>query len=1005
MVLYYGPIFCARTFSFVWSRTNFKGINEKTARNSIILSSNISRDIVYQLARDKSITHRLLMFFAMTPGRHRIISPLKSADTLATFTILSQLGIEITESIEAVSFDAGSNQLVWTVHGKDPRDWNLLPKGMLNCQNSGTTLRLLTGILAAIPGMDAVVTGDQSLCRRPMKELIEALRTVGARIDPMPATPVDEKWEVTAPFRIRGASQINPIEHTLSSQSAQVKSSLLLASFTGQNPCILRNYQAEGRDHTERLLSHLGCSVQLDVDREELRFTPRLKELQHQNLSAIVPRDPSALAYIVSAYIVYELPAQMTSGCQTLISFEDVLLNPRRLGFYRILQKANFQIAWKETVPFAGLTNQGAPKDQLISFESVGKITITLEAPKKLKPINYLPGSPEYQEVPPDSLIDEFPVLAWICSHIPGRSVLRGIRGLRSKECDRIRAMTQNLSRDGVKVQEFDDGWEIEGRNENSGTFRQSPQEWDSHSDHRIEMVGALAALSDSESILEKPSVSHAAVSYPDFYSDLRVFEDSFRGNLRAIDLSLEALEWVDKWLKAGVTRRQLVDVYKSELQKISQLRNDQPSSQTQSLQQAACVYKRGALVLRSDHKLESKAQDGSTPIIFVTNPSQFFTPTLWPSTCGLLVDPRLLTHDRLTEFRERGFILPPEFSHGPQQRSADPTPKFILPYSVNEGSKNLISAADLARRMDDVPYIRHWQLIGGGSLLDLGGFVCAQKNYTFTSFPTTLLAMIDAGIGGKTAVDYRGIKNQLGRFSFPCSTVIDPSFLSTLPQEQLASGVGEAIKHAFLAQDQMLLERLYKAPLNQGPKCLSQSDLETLVMIKQAFVDADPFESWGDQTKLNRIFLNLGHTFAHALEFLHRKINEHSISPDQRAGTLPHGLAVLWGIEMMIDFSAALGFLQKGEQQFIATSLRTSTAWSFLEKYRTEIISWTKILGRNRLSSLVHEALSQDKKITSAQILAEVVFKTRDEKLPDLSIQEFPCEALEEFMLSRILP
>lgn len=404
---------------------------------------------------DKSISHRAAIFAALAQGTTRIDGFLESEDCLATLTCLRQLGVSIHKTGEG-SYEiagAGSNGL------KEPDD-------ILDCGNSGTTMRLLAGVLAGQPFF-SVLTGDASLRRRPMDRIIKPLSQMGANI-------TGRSNNTRAPLAIKGA-KLQGCSYESPVASAQVKSAILLAGLsargwtTVREPCL-------SRDHTERLLQYFGVPVK----KEGLMVTvPGGSSLQAKPVK--VPGDMSSAAFLlVAACIVPESD----------ILLKGVGINPTRTGILDVLQEMGADIAIQPE-----------------SSEVEPAATIRVKS-SRLRAIE-IGGD----RIP--SLIDELPVLAVAAAFATGRTVIRDAQELRVKESDRIAIMAGELAQQGVMVEERPDGLIIAGGQPIRGGNVKS------HGDHRVAMSLAVLGLRAS-SPLSIEGAEVIATSFPNFVPTLQ---------------------------------------------------------------------------------------------------------------------------------------------------------------------------------------------------------------------------------------------------------------------------------------------------------------------------------------------------------------------------------------------------------------------------------------------------------------------------------------------------
>lgn len=401
---------------------------------------------------DKSISHRLLLFGALAVGKSRFQGLANGADVMSTARVLRQMGVQITISSEQTEvFGVG-------LHGLQA------PKAALDCGNSGTTLRLLMGILVG-QSFSTTLIGDDSLSGRPMGRVAKPLQAMGAQI-----LLSQERF---APVTIDPAT-LKGSDYELPVASAQVKSALLLAGLYADQATRLSG-KLDSRDHTERLLPAFG--IQLESKPNELSVAPG----QHLKATQLnVPGDPSSAAFWLCA-------AALIPGSQ--VQIDQVSLNPTRIGFFEALKKMGANIRWELT--------QETP-------EPWGSVYLNYA------PLNGLSLSAE--DIP--FLVDEVPLLALLATQANGDSEIRGAEELRVKESDRLTVMATNLQALGVTLTEHPDGLSIPGQQTLTGG------QWQAHHDHRIAMTGVLAGLI-ANGTTEIEGAESIAVSYPDFMHDL----------------------------------------------------------------------------------------------------------------------------------------------------------------------------------------------------------------------------------------------------------------------------------------------------------------------------------------------------------------------------------------------------------------------------------------------------------------------------------------------------
>jgi 3-phosphoshikimate 1-carboxyvinyltransferase len=404
---------------------------------------------------DKSISHRSLMLGALGSGRSRVRGILQSLDVHSTAGVLRALGVPIPELSGDFVIDGVG------LRGLQP------PTRDLDCGNSGTTTRLMAGIVAASP-LSARFVGDASLSKRPMKRVAAPLTAMGARFE-------FEGAGDGLPMTIHGARLQGLTWHSETS-SAQVKSAILLAGLVGDVPVEVYEPVAS-RDHTERMFLARGVDVRTEDGTVTLLPTGRLDALDQ-----LVPGDPSSAAFFAA------LAAIASSGELTL---DDVCINPSRAGVFRVLKRMGAALRYEQQ------RNEGG--------EEVARIVV---GPGELRGTE-ITGA----EVP--SLIDELPVIACVAACAEGETRVTGAQELRVKESDRIKAIVNNLRAVGADADELDDGFVVRG-----GGRRPFRGNVATHADHRIAMAfGVLGALPGSEIRIDDPAC--AAVSFPTFWEEL----------------------------------------------------------------------------------------------------------------------------------------------------------------------------------------------------------------------------------------------------------------------------------------------------------------------------------------------------------------------------------------------------------------------------------------------------------------------------------------------------
>ena len=412
---------------------------------------------------DKSITHRALMLAGMAHGTSRIGGALTSLDARSTARVLRQLGVEVSPL-------AAGRDIIVRGRARFRR-----PAAVLHCGNSGTSARLLLGVLSA-HRFAAALTGDASLRRRPMRRVTDPLALMGARFtfagqDGLPVT-------------VRGGP-LTGIRHELPVSSAQLKSALMLAGVAGGVPVEVREPGGRSRDHTERMLRAFGFEI--EDDGEWIRFAPTGRIVPVSNE---VPGDPSSAAFLVGAALLAE------GG---MLRLRGVGLNPTRTGFLRVLARMGAEVTVE------GLHEVGG--------EPVGDLMIR---PAELVATDVAAG-----EIP--GLIDEIPLLSVLASRAEGTTVFREVGELRVKESDRLALLASNLRAVGARAEALGNTLTV------VGDSRPPAGRVVTAGDHRIAMAFAvLGTVRGARVRVDAPE--SAGVSFPDFHESLRALRGPGKG-------------------------------------------------------------------------------------------------------------------------------------------------------------------------------------------------------------------------------------------------------------------------------------------------------------------------------------------------------------------------------------------------------------------------------------------------------------------------------------------
>jgi len=406
---------------------------------------------------DKSISHRIVFFASLAEGESNIKNFLIAHDPLSTVNILRSLGIEIeinTRQKEIIIKGKG-------LHGlKEPED-------VLNCENSGTTIRLSAGLLAG-QNFFSVLTGDASLRRRPLKRVITPLRMMGAKLKA-------RAEDTLAPLAIKGGN-LKGIYYKTPIASAQVKSSIILAALYAEGKTIIEE-PFKSRDHTERILPTMGADIRTDGLKITVNPIEKLNPIEMN-----IPADFSSAAFFIVAAVI-------VPGSELLI--ENVGINPTRTGLLNILKRmgADIEIMNKRVI-------YGEPVADLLCRYSGTLIATNVFS----------------EEIPKS--IDEFPILAVAATQAEGITTIRGASELRVKESDRISSIVTELRKMGVEIEEYPDGMSIKGPVKLKG------KKLKTYGDHRIAMALSVAALVASD-ITAIEDYSSVKISYPNFYEDI----------------------------------------------------------------------------------------------------------------------------------------------------------------------------------------------------------------------------------------------------------------------------------------------------------------------------------------------------------------------------------------------------------------------------------------------------------------------------------------------------
>jgi len=420
-----------------------------TARRSAAISGRV------KVPGDKSISHRALILAGLAIGRTRIEGLLEADDVLATARAMQALGVPVLQG-ESVFEVLGQG-----VGGLSP------PTGALDFGNSGTASRLMLGVLAGYP-MRVSLTGDASLCRRPMSRVLKPLAQMGLQV---------EDGRETLPLTVVGTEELLPIVYELPVPSAQVKSAILLAGLHAPGRTTVIE-PLPTRDHTERMLRYFGAEVDVEVRADGSRAVTVSGDAELRGAQVIVPGDPSSAAFLVAAALICP---------DSELVIENVLLNPTRTGFLDTLREMGADL---------GIVNQ---RDA--AGEPVGDLQVRSS---KLTGVR----------VPPErapSMIDEYPVLAALAAFAQGETRMEGLAELKVKESDRLAATAAGLAACGVAVSIEGDDLIVTG----TGAVRGGGI-IETEMDHRIAMAFLTLGLGAEEPVTVD-DITMIATSFPVF--------------------------------------------------------------------------------------------------------------------------------------------------------------------------------------------------------------------------------------------------------------------------------------------------------------------------------------------------------------------------------------------------------------------------------------------------------------------------------------------------------
>src|SRR5439155_12485132 len=412
---------------------------------------------------DKSISHRALIFGALTVGETRISGLLEGEDVINTSKAVRALGSTVERT--------GAGE--WRVRGAGVGGFRA-PAGVLDFGNSGTGCRLVMGAVAGCP-VTATFDGDASLRTRPMKRIFDPLELIGAHV-----LSVTDGGRL--PLTLTGARDPIPIVYRTPVPSAQIKSAVLLAGLAAPGETTVVENEAS-RDHTERLLKHFGAEVRVEAEGAQGRKITLRGEPELAPAPVVVPADPSSAAFPMVA-------ALLAPGSEVILT--DVMTNPLRTGLIVTLREMGADIEALD------LRSDGG--EEMADFRVRASALRGVEVPAARAP----------------SMIDEYPVLAVAASFAEGTTVMRGLKELRVKESDRLAAVAEGLRANAVEVEIVGDDLIVEGSGQAAGGGKVT-----THMDHRIAMAFLVMGLATQRPVAVD-DVSFVATSFPGFVPMMR---------------------------------------------------------------------------------------------------------------------------------------------------------------------------------------------------------------------------------------------------------------------------------------------------------------------------------------------------------------------------------------------------------------------------------------------------------------------------------------------------
>ncbi|MFS9091060.1 3-phosphoshikimate 1-carboxyvinyltransferase [Streptococcus australis] len=409
---------------------------------------------IIRVPGDKSISHRSIIFGSLAHGTTKVYDILRGEDILSTIQVFRDLGVSIQDDGQVI-----------TIEGKGFEAFQQ-PKNDLDMGNSGTSTRLIAGVLAGSP-FPVTMVGDDSLSKRPMDRVAIPLREMGVTVQGQTVRDM-------LPLHLHGSKELQPIDYSLPVASAQVKSALLFAAMQAEGESVILEKELT-RNHTEDMIQQFGGQIRVEGKEIRLRGPQRF-----QACEVTVPGDISSAAFWLVAGLI--IP-------NSKIRLENVGINETRTGILEVIEKMGGKLQILDVDPLAKAATLVVETSDLHGTEISGDL------------------------IP--RLIDELPIIALLATQASGKTIIKDAEELKVKETDRIQVVADSLNAMGATITPTEDGMIIEGKTPLHGASVQT------FGDHRIGMMGAIAALLVSEGEVELARAEAINTSYPTFFADL----------------------------------------------------------------------------------------------------------------------------------------------------------------------------------------------------------------------------------------------------------------------------------------------------------------------------------------------------------------------------------------------------------------------------------------------------------------------------------------------------